>query len=452
MSLSHWIWLTQQIPNAALARDLISAFQKPERIYSADYRMLLETGLLKPSMAKALTQARSLDAAHAVLQACAASNIHLITFDDALYPERLRNIPDPPLVLYTRGAIPLFDDLLCIAVVGTRRASSRALSVAESFAGTLARHGVCIISGMADGIDSAGHAGALRAHGLTAAVFGCGADVCYPSSNQKLMDAILQNGCILSEYPPGTPPSRITFPRRNRIIAGLACGVLLVAAPERSGSLITARLASDYGRDVFVVPGAIDTFEFCGANELIKQGASPVTSPKDILDAYAATYRFDVDHTLTQYHFPQTPREEDAPPKRAYVKRPPRPDYTVVLDPPLPPDDAPPSDAPPSPSDEVCPMTVTIVEPAKPTVPEPPIAESAKPVDPAKPADPFLSGKITDPVELTVIEAVRNGYDYPDSMVVKTGFPIEKIIVAVTKLEIRGVLQQIPGGCFKLIR
>ncbi|MEA4823171.1 MAG: DNA-processing protein DprA [Clostridiaceae bacterium] len=445
MSLSHWIWLTQQVPNTALARDLISVFRKPERIYSADYRMLLETGLLKPSMAKALTQARALDAAHAVLQACAASNIHLITFDDALYPERLRNIPDPPLVLYTRGAIPLFDDLLCIAVVGTRRASSRALSVAESFAGTLARHGVCIISGMAEGIDSAGHAGALRAHGLTAAVFGCGADICYPSSNKKMMDAILQNGCILSEYPPGTPPSRITFPRRNRIIAGLACGVLIVAAPEHSGSLITARLASDYGRDVFVVPGAIDTPEFSGANELIKQGASPVTSPKDIIDAYAATYRFDVDHTLTQYQLPQVPRAEDAPPKRAYIKRPPRPDDTVILDQPFSPDDT-----PPTPADEVSAMTVTVIEPAKPA--ESIVTEPSLLADPAKPAEPFLSDRITDPVELTVIDAVRNGYDYPDSMVVKTGVSIEKIIVAVTKLEIRGVLQQIPGGCFKLIR
>ncbi|MDY3285471.1 MAG: DNA-processing protein DprA [Eubacteriales bacterium] len=446
MSLCHWIWLARQVPNTALARDLLAAFQKPERIYNANYRMLLDTGLLKPSQAKALADARSLDAAQAILQACADSNIHLITLDDALYPERLRNIPDPPLVLYTRGAIPLFDDLLCIAVVGTRRASSRSLAQAESFASALARRGVCVISGMAAGIDSAAHAGALRANGLTTAVFGCGADICYPSENRRMMDAILKNGCILSEYPPGTPPSRTTFPRRNRIMAGLSCGVLVAAAPERSGSLITARLASDFGRDVFVIPGGIDSADFRGSNELIKQGAAPVTSPQDIFDAYAATYRFDVDYALTHYQLPQTPRRQDAPEKPAYVKRPPLPDYRIVPDSP----EEAAAEAVPAKTESAVPEA-----PAKPaSAPQPekpsPAEKSEKPDAEDKTAAQAAPDGLSDPVERAIVECVRAGDDYPDVMVAKTGIPIEKIIVAVTRLEIRGVLRQQPGGYFTL--
>src|SRR4030043_1172920 len=184
-----------------------------------------------------------------------------------------REIEGAPIVLYTKGDIQQ-QDKYAVAIVGSRKPSLYGASVAESIAGELASMGFTVVSGMARGIDSISHKGALRAGGRTFAVLGSGLDIPYPSENRGLMDKIEGCGCVISEFPPGTPPDKENFPRRNRIISGLSLGVLVVEATSDSGALITARYATDQGREVFAVPGNITSANSEGANELIRMGAT----------------------------------------------------------------------------------------------------------------------------------------------------------------------------------
>ncbi len=443
MSLCHWIWLTQMIGDPVQARELLQAFGKAERVYSADEKMLLDTGIVDSELAHRLACMRSLDAAQRVLRDCAALDVHPLTFDDALYPERLRNIPDPPLVLYTRGAVPLFDDMLCISIVGTRKACAHSRRIAGEFAAGLARRGVCVISGMAGGIDSAAHEGALSAGGLTAAVFGCGPDICYPSENRPLMDDILQHGCILSEYAPGSRPSKMTFPRRNRIMAGLSSGVLVVAAPERSGSLITAHLASDYGRDVFVIPGAIDDEEFVGANELMRSGATPVLRLSDIFEEYESAYRFDAKLAQNLVKLPQSPQSvvtaEESRSRRPAAKKSAEsvPELSVRL---ITPKNA--SAAQSAPSDAP--------EPA--AKPEPAPKEASETNDgsrPRKTVEDFLRPDAQ--TEELILDALARGYDHPDLVIDETHLDAVKVLSLMTEMELRGVIEKIPGGRYRAL-
>jgi len=210
------------------------------------------------------------------------SGIRIVTLVDADYPNLLREIDDPPLVLYVRGKLPI-DPARSIAIVGTRRGSRYGKLVAARFASQLALKGLTIISGLAAGIDTAAHQGALDVGGLTVAVMGCGLDYPYPKRNQPLLEKIAIEGTAISEYPLGTRPAKWTFPQRNRILAGLSRGVIVVQAPERSGALITARLALEQGREVFAVPGNITSLISAGTNRLIKDGAKLVETVDDVL-------------------------------------------------------------------------------------------------------------------------------------------------------------------------
>nr|MDA8166095.1 DNA-processing protein DprA [Desulfobacteraceae bacterium] len=207
----------------------------------------------------------------------------ILTWDHPAYPPLLRTIPDPPLLLYTKG------DLACLSqpglgVVGARAATSYGRQVAQDMAFQLARKGLVIISGFALGIDTAAHQGALRAGGRTVAVLGNGLDMVYPEQNRKLFDKIAETGTLVSEYPLGTTPDAFRFPARNRIISGLALGVLVVEAAKRSGSLITAHLALEQGREVFAVPGRVDSWKSEGAHRLLQEGAKLVFRAEDILE------------------------------------------------------------------------------------------------------------------------------------------------------------------------
>lgn len=211
--------------------------------------------------------------------------IEIITLDDTDYPPSLKSIHSPPLVLYIKGRL-LPQDRLAMAVVGTRKSTYYGNTVAEVLSKDLSERGVTIVSGLASGIDTAAHRGALKGGGRTIAVLGTGIDICYPSQNRKLFEKIPEAGAIVSEYPMGTPPHRYNFPLRNRIISGLSLGTVIVEAPERSGALITADLALEQGRDVFVVPGSIFSKASRGAHNLIKQGAKLTENAKDVLDEF----------------------------------------------------------------------------------------------------------------------------------------------------------------------
>lgn len=206
--------------------------------------------------------------------------VRLISFWDPDYPPLLRQIHDPPALLYLRGKLPARD---CLAMVGSRRATAGGCQLAHQLASELAAHDICIVSGLARGIDTAAHCGALDVDGTTIAVLGCGIDRIYPADNARLFLRILQQGAVLSEYPPGTPPLAGHFPGRNRIISGLSKGVLIVEAAERSGSLITGDFALEQGRELFATPGAVQAPTSKGVNRLLKDGAVLVTAAADIL-------------------------------------------------------------------------------------------------------------------------------------------------------------------------
>lgn len=282
--LRHYIWLsTRKGINPIRISSLISHFGSVSAVYSANKSELSE--VLGASVSSSLLD-KNLDNADRILEKCSLKNIWIITKEDSLYPSRLKHIFDPPIVLYAKGNALELQNKLPIAIVGTRRATNYGLSTASFFAKELAKKSAIIVSGMADGIDTAAHKGALLANGTTIAVLGCSPDICFPKSNRILMDDIAATGLILSEYPPETMPYASNFPQRNRIISGISAAVLITEAPFRSGALITASTALEQGRDVFAVPGNIDYANSNGTNQLIRDGAYIATHPFDILCQY----------------------------------------------------------------------------------------------------------------------------------------------------------------------
>ena len=209
--------------------------------------------------------------------------IREIAFEDKEYPKRLKDIHSPPKTLYVNGEILLQDDI-AVALVGSRRATNYGLQTCERLAFELASVGVMVVSGMARGIDTSAHRGALKAHGRTIAVMGSGHDHIYPPENKKLYREISESGAVITEFPDDMPPLGQNFPRRNRIISGLSLGVVVVEATKDSGALITANFALEQGREVFAVPGKIDSATSCGTHELIKDGARLVQSAEDIME------------------------------------------------------------------------------------------------------------------------------------------------------------------------
>ncbi len=209
--------------------------------------------------------------------------VQVLSYGEARYPDLLAEIKNPPKKLYYIGNYDILKKT-CVAVVGSRTTTTYGRKAATAIAKRLAERDVCVVSGMAAGIDSCAHRGVLEARGFTVAVFGCGIDVCYPPENRELRNEIADKGLILSEYPPGTPANRYNFPNRNRIISGLSQMTVVVQARNRSGALITAELAAEQGREVMTLPGNIDSQYNLGNNKLIKDGAIPIISIDDVLE------------------------------------------------------------------------------------------------------------------------------------------------------------------------
>ena len=289
-ALKYWLWLTTLPGLTDSSRMLLMEhFSSPEDVYYAREEALWQVDGLKKEQA-ALLENKSLAMADRVLADCARKDIFIITMADALYPERLKNIYQPPLLLYGKGAMPLFDEEAAVAVVGTRSCTPYGIHCAEKLGYELTQQGGMVVSGMAKGIDAAAMRGALRFGGFTCGVLGGGVDVIYPAENRRLYEDIAATGVLLSEYPPQTEPEAWHFPVRNRILSGLSVAVAVVEAPERSGALITAENAIEQGRDVFAVPGPIDAPNSAGCHRLIREGAGLAACGWDILGEYESRF------------------------------------------------------------------------------------------------------------------------------------------------------------------
>lgn len=264
-------------------RRLLQRFGEPEKIFSTHVNALDK--VVRPAIARAIASGPDLERLAPTLKWLENPQNHIITLADANYPRGLLEVPDPPPILYVKGRRELLNQS-SLAIVGSRNATPQGLINAQQFAHFLSDSGLCIVSGMALGIDGAAHRGALQGVASSIAVVGTGLDIVYPARHRDLAHELAQRGALISEFPIGTPSKAQNFPRRNRIISGLSRGCLVVEAALQSGSLITARLAAEQGRDVFAIPGSIHSPLAKGCHYLIKQGAKLVESAQDVLDEF----------------------------------------------------------------------------------------------------------------------------------------------------------------------
>ena len=279
----YWIWLSLACtPGSQTFKGLLGKFDTAKEIYDADEHAIASVITSKSRDYKALID-KDLKGAETVLNFCTSKKVGILTYADHKYPDSLRDIPAPPVLLYYRGVLPSFSDLFSVAVVGTRSLTEYGKKNAFTIAYDLARAGATVISGMAIGIDAVAHAGALAAGKTTVAVIGSGIDVCYPKHHRQLAREIVKTGCVFTEYPPGSRPDGRNFPVRNRIISGLSKVTLVIEGRERSGALLTARHAKEQGRTVYAVPGNVGNPNSEVCNLLLKNGARVCTCADDIV-------------------------------------------------------------------------------------------------------------------------------------------------------------------------
>lgn len=424
--LPYWIWLTTRKRLTLRGQQLaLSYFGTPEEIYRARHSDIGQVQGLTDKEVAALGQ-KDLDGAKTILEMCSDQGIRVITSLDTAYPQRLLAIDVPPLVLYYRGKFMPFDELPVVTVVGSRKASAYGLAVARRMGNQIGACGGVVVSGAAKGIDSQALEGALEAGGMVAAVLGNGLDIVYPRESEAVYQAVASRGCLISEYPPGTPPMARNFPQRNRIMSGLALGVLVVEAAKQSGSLITAGLALEQGRDVFAVPGNIGIASSAGSNQLLQEGAMLVTDGWDIMREYMPRYPEHI-HEL-----------RGTPPLELRQSAQPRQEPFLKV--------ASPVEAPKQQKKSRNPLK--FVKMAK--NPEP-NGENGIDNEPKRnyiDLQEKLSALTAD--EKTIATALIPGEQQVDDIVAKTGLPVARVLACLTLLEVKGYVTQEPGKRFTL--
>ena len=389
--IRYWIWLTALEGLRPIAvRYLFDHFGGPmEAYYAAEGAYEDVPGLTAKE--KVLLKNKDLDRVEFILEACRRKNIRILTMQDASYPDRLRQIPDPPPVLYVRGELPFMDELPAVAVVGTRKASPYGIKMATKLGQEITACGGCVVTGLALGVDAAAARGALLADGPVVGVLGTAIDVDYPPQNAPLIADAASIGAVVSEFPPGYPTKPENFPQRNRIISGLSCGTCVVEAPVRSGALITANLALEQGRDLFAVPGNADSPNSAGPNALIRDCAKAVTCGMDILEEYIGLYsgRIHADAVV----------------------------FTPV------------------------PAPETRTEEGKTKIDKP---ETISYIDLESRLEPFSED------QKALLRCLVKGDAHVDDIIAATGFTPAKVLAGLTMLSIRGAVKALPGKRFQL--
>lgn len=286
----YWIWLSSACtPDSATFPKLLERFSGAKEVYEADSDEIVKCIGRRATDREKLIH-KNLNGAVKIYEFCKKHNVGLLPYCSENYPESLRRITSPPILLYYRGVLPDFNKEFFVASVGTRSISDYGRRSAFKVSFDLSMAGAVVVSGMAVGIDGVSHAGALSAGGVTVAVIGSGIDVCYPKQHLRLAREIVKKGCVITEFAPGTPPDKFNFPKRNRIISGLCAATLVIEGRERSGSLITARCAKEQGRVVYALPGNVGTENSQVTNLLIKDGARLFTCAEDIINDFRDTY------------------------------------------------------------------------------------------------------------------------------------------------------------------
>ena len=398
--LLYWIWFAE-LPDIQLWQKhiLLQYFSDPEEIYHARKDAFSIVPDITDAMVNALLN-KDLSKAHSILRTCQEKNIYLLSINDAAYPRQLKNTADAPILLYYKGTLPALDDTPVIAIVGTRKATTYGMNVARRMGAQIAACGGIVISGGASGNDTMALSGALSCNVPVVAVLAGGVDVVYPKPNTALFAQIAKQGCLISQYPPGTPHYRWNFPVRNRVMSAMSDGVLIVEAPQSSGALITADAALEQGRDVFAVPGNIDVPTCAGSNALLQGQARPAFSGWDILKEYTALYPDKV--------------HKAAPPPAVFQE------------------------------------TVLEKQVAE-TVKLPKKAEKAQkvPIDKEEKSSYSVIDKPLPPLteqEKDILSHINRTPRPVDDVISETGIPSQKVLSVLTMLAIKGVVENHPGG------
>ncbi|MBQ9784724.1 MAG: DNA-processing protein DprA [Clostridia bacterium] len=431
--LLFWIWLSEALGAGTKSfLKLIELYESPYELFHAEEAEIERIEGLSDRVRASLCD-KSLSRATQILEACERLDIGIVTWADAHYPKMLKEIADPPVLLYWRGTFPRFEERLCVGMVGTRRMSAYGLRSAYKMAYELATLGAVVVSGMAAGIDGVSSAAAIAAGGTTVAVLGCGLDVIYPRHHKRLYEEILKSGLLLSEYPPGTRPNGYHFPTRNRIISGLSQATLVVEAGLGSGSLITAKDAILQGRDVYALPANVGSHGAEGTNGLLRDGAHLALNARELVDPYAYLYA----NTL---HYEKLIKVKDRSEAdldflaRMGVIELTRSEKEATLEPreerPIP---EKPKERPRKPRKKAAKPKEELAEPA--TAPA-----SATP-------DEVISS--LSPVQLAILQHMPDDRAIATDALCGLDFPQGEIMAALTFLEIMGLIQKLPGALYK---
>lgn len=441
--LLFWIWLAEALGSASKDfRRLISLYESPYELFHAEEAEIERIENLPQRTVRALTD-KGLVRATEIFDRCEQLGINVLPYGAPDYPEAFYDLMDPPVLLYYKGRLPDFTRRLSIAMVGTRKMSEYGLRAAYKISYELATAGAIVVSGMAAGIDGVCAAGALAANGTTVAILGCGIDVVYPRHHKGLRDEILNNGVLISEYAPGTRPNSYHFPLRNRLIAGLSQGVMVVEAGIGSGSLITAKDAVVMGKDVFALPANVGSVGAEGTNGLLRDGARPVMATEDLLKPYLYLYseklslealqkvgtrsRVDLQYLDRMGVIELTAKGKDAPMKKERAEV-----------------------ASPKTKTEKKHSRKNVAEPTK----APKASDEGTAVGSAdapsanrqKTPDEVLS--TLSPVQLAIMNAIPDDHGVTADSLSNLGYPYGEISSALTMLEILGLVQKLPGALY----